>query len=241
MRGAAVSDRSRACRTKLADGALAPPAAARKSARFLRRSIRAGLPGRPGSGAQALTTACATGRDDLAAAGRFHAGAESVPALAHELARLIGPFHGRSLRWSRRNAGCFGWSHLVAATLPLRNRSRREKAAGAGIPGAYTDQPPCRQCDCCASLTFPGACAGWILFALSNAWTGRAVARDRRRSREKSRVSRNHAVGANRAGSGQRQVVIVAVVLASAEGTTSRSTPALTIYKVVGLPLLRPV
>jgi hypothetical protein len=31
-----------------------------------------------------------------------------MPALAHELARLIGPFHGVSLRWSRRNAGISG-------------------------------------------------------------------------------------------------------------------------------------
>jgi len=66
---------------------------------------RAGI--RPAqSGAEALAAARAAGGDNLAAALGGHARAKTVTALTHELARLIGPFHGSDLRWSRRNAGC---------------------------------------------------------------------------------------------------------------------------------------
>jgi hypothetical protein len=44
-------------------------------------------------GAQALASASAPGRHDLASALGRHTGAETVTALAHELARLIRPFH----------------------------------------------------------------------------------------------------------------------------------------------------
>lgn len=58
------------------------------------------------SGAEALAAAGAASGNDLAAALGGHASAKTVTALPHELARLIGPFHGSGLRWSRRNAGC---------------------------------------------------------------------------------------------------------------------------------------
>jgi hypothetical protein len=45
------------------------------------------------SGGQALPAACPPRRDNLAAARGRHASAEAVPALAHKLAGLIGPFH----------------------------------------------------------------------------------------------------------------------------------------------------
>lgn len=68
----------------------------------------AGFSARHALRAKTLATTRAAGGDDLAAAHGGHASAESVTALPHELARLIGPFHGSVLRWSRRIAGCFG-------------------------------------------------------------------------------------------------------------------------------------
>jgi hypothetical protein len=55
-----------------------------------------------------------------------------MPALAHELARLIGPFHGVSLRWSRRNAGCFGWCAPARSSANARGRRCRIGAAYKG-------------------------------------------------------------------------------------------------------------
>jgi len=46
------------------------------------------------SGGEALATAGAPGSNHAAAADGGHAGAETMPALAHELAGLIGPLHG---------------------------------------------------------------------------------------------------------------------------------------------------
>jgi hypothetical protein len=65
--------------------------------------------GQVGSGAEPLAPACAAGGDHLAAACGRHAGAKTVTALAHQLARLIGPLHrsfsaGRQSRWPRRPA-----------------------------------------------------------------------------------------------------------------------------------------
>src|ERR1700722_20026995 len=55
------------------------------------------------SGGQALAAARPTSGDDLAAADRLHARPKAVPALANELARLIGPLHGQISKtsWSR--------------------------------------------------------------------------------------------------------------------------------------------
>jgi hypothetical protein len=50
------------------------------------------------SGAEALAAARAASSHDPAAGFGGHAGAETVTALTHELARLIGPFHGSDLR-----------------------------------------------------------------------------------------------------------------------------------------------
>jgi hypothetical protein len=44
-------------------------------------------------GRKALAALGAAARDHLDATGRAHTGTEAVPALADELARLIGPFH----------------------------------------------------------------------------------------------------------------------------------------------------
>ncbi len=85
-----------------------------------------------GSSAQTLATARAARSDDLAAALGRHAGAKAMPALAHELARLIGPFHGVSLRWSRRNAGCFGWCAPARSSANVRGRRCRIRAAYKG-------------------------------------------------------------------------------------------------------------
>ena len=57
----------------------------------------------PPSGGQPLAPARAPRDEHLAAALGGHAGAESVTALAHQLARLIGPLHVSILRWSRRD------------------------------------------------------------------------------------------------------------------------------------------
>jgi hypothetical protein len=78
-----------------ADHGDAPEAAARKAERVFRRSTRRLLAQiLPQLGGEALTAARPPCGDDLAAAVGRHARTESVTALAHELARLIGPFHG---------------------------------------------------------------------------------------------------------------------------------------------------
>jgi len=57
--------------------------------------LAGGRPRRPKarSGRKTLAAARATRGEDLAAADRGAAGAEAVPALANELARLISPLH----------------------------------------------------------------------------------------------------------------------------------------------------
>lgn len=51
------------------------------------------VPRRAVSGRKFLAAARAPGRDHLASALGGHTGAESVPALADDFARLIGPLH----------------------------------------------------------------------------------------------------------------------------------------------------
>src|SRR6266851_881118 len=72
-----------------------PPWTRRKSRRFGRRPRRAvaNLARPPKSSRKPLAARPATAGDDLAAADRCHPGPEAVPALAHQLARLIGAFH----------------------------------------------------------------------------------------------------------------------------------------------------
>jgi hypothetical protein len=101
-------------RTKEGVAKRAPPLSLRNSARFLSvvsattpppasRAAPRGLP----LGRQALAALGATARDDLDATCRLHTGAEAVAALANELARLIGPFHGEKLQ-SKSNANTPG-------------------------------------------------------------------------------------------------------------------------------------
>ena len=89
-----VSPRVRACNTKAAVVALTPLAAARKSDRCLNLSTGEPRAGASVSGAEPLAPAPASRVEDPAATLGRHAGAKSVTALAHQLARLIGPLHG---------------------------------------------------------------------------------------------------------------------------------------------------
>src|SRR4029079_12754125 len=87
------SRRSRICRTNVLVETLTPAAAARKSARCFNRCRGSPAPTALVSGAEALAPTPATGCHDFAAALGGHSGTETVTALAHELARLIRPFH----------------------------------------------------------------------------------------------------------------------------------------------------
>src|SRR5436305_13489560 len=84
-RGSADRPAFNACSRNPGRVTLAPPATARNSARFFRRSMPSAAAGAGRSGRQPLPPAGATGGDDLAAALRTHPSAETVPALAHEL------------------------------------------------------------------------------------------------------------------------------------------------------------
>ena len=84
------SSRRRPCVTSAPFGMTWPFAAARKSGRFLRRSI---VVEDVSLGRQALTAARATARNDLAAVLGRHARAEAVTALAHEPGGLICALH----------------------------------------------------------------------------------------------------------------------------------------------------
>jgi hypothetical protein len=57
------------------------------------------------SRAEPLAPLRAARSDYLAAALGRHAGAEAVAALAHQFARLVGPFHGVYLRCARDYGG----------------------------------------------------------------------------------------------------------------------------------------
>src|SRR6202023_1681547 len=85
------------------------------------------------SGAQSLATARAPGRDHLAAARGCHAGAETVPAFAHQFARLIGPLHG----WLSPQAagGWFKVTRLIReAGLARQCEARsRDERVNAGL------------------------------------------------------------------------------------------------------------
>ena len=87
--------RARAPATRnAAVGTLPPVAAARKSARCLSRSMDDASRAAAASGAEPLASARAARGHHLAAARCRHAGAKTVTAFAHQLARLIGPLHG---------------------------------------------------------------------------------------------------------------------------------------------------
>src|SRR3954465_12164821 len=78
-------------------------------------------------GGQALAAVGAPGCEHLAAALRLHAGTETVPALANELARLIGPLHGSSPVARGR--------HARGLAAPLTNCGAKTiSAPGKGAP-----------------------------------------------------------------------------------------------------------
>jgi hypothetical protein len=72
------------------------------------------------SGAETFAPACTPRREDFAATHGRGAGAESVTALAHQFAGLIGPFHGSlsagrgSLANSFRVSGAGQWTYAKA-------------------------------------------------------------------------------------------------------------------------------
>jgi hypothetical protein len=79
-----------------------------------------------------LAPARASGGNHPAAALGGHAGAESVTALAHQLARLIGPLHGIVLRLSRRSGRWRNSSAGAASLFGARYTSgwRRDEFCG---------------------------------------------------------------------------------------------------------------
>src|SRR4029077_5883286 len=142
MRTGPVSARRRACTTKAPTDARIPAAAARKSVRRLNRSMAAAdmsaadmaavdmAKREKRSRTEPLAALRAPGRQHPAAAFGRHPGAKAVAALAHQFARLVGPFHGIDLR---RRAG-------FAA-------KKRRKFNRRAIGAAYTQALPARQCD----------------------------------------------------------------------------------------------
>src|SRR6202020_335408 len=133
-----VSARRRACTTKAPTDARCPAAAARKSVRRLHRSMAAAdmapadmatreMPSRT----EPFAALCPPGRHHPAAALGRHPGAKAVTALAHQFARLVGPFHGIDLRQRpvrRKQSGV----NLIGAQLArlIRKPSRPVNVTG---------------------------------------------------------------------------------------------------------------
>src|SRR4051812_29857254 len=115
MRTAALSSaRWRAWIRTAPRGADAAEAAARKSGRFLRRSIVRGAASASATetslrvsplGGQALAALGPAALDDLAAVGGGHARAIAVTALTHESRRLIGALHRAGSGGARKRRG----------------------------------------------------------------------------------------------------------------------------------------
>src|SRR5580704_9157712 len=153
MRTGPSSARRRACTTKVPTDARCPAAAARKSVRRLNRSMVAvdvaavdmaavdmaavdmaaadlAAAGEIRSRTEPLAALRPPGRQHPAAAFGRHPGAKAVTALAHQFARLVGPFHGIDLR-----------------QRPVRHKSMRRQFDRSAIGAAYTKALPARQCD----------------------------------------------------------------------------------------------
>jgi hypothetical protein len=139
-RTAPSSPRQRACNTKAATDARTPLPTARKSLRRFSRSTIKAAPA-PRSRTEPLAPMRAPRRENLTAAFGRHARAKSVPALAHQFARLVGSFHGIfSVARQRCTRLLVKHTFLRAGrTLPVKRR----RAIGA----AYTRALPARQCD----------------------------------------------------------------------------------------------
>src|SRR5258708_29741356 len=146
MRTGPASARRRACTTKAPTDARTPAAAARKSVRRLNRSmVAADIAAEDMAAAdmaaedmakremrsrtEPLAAVRPPGRHHLAAAFGRHPGAKAVAALAHQFARLVGPFHGIDLR--RR---------------PVSPQAKRREFDRRAIGAAYTKALPARQC-----------------------------------------------------------------------------------------------
>lgn len=102
------------------------------------------------SGAEPLAPAGATGRQHFATALGRHAGAEAMPAFAHQFARLVGPFHGIDLRKGARP----GLHSVGRRSIGHRFRQpvgqvdgRQWKVSRCAIGAAYTQALPARQCE----------------------------------------------------------------------------------------------
>ncbi len=84
------------------------------------------------SRAEPLAAARPTGIEHLATAGSGHSGPETMPALTHQLARLIGPLHGFPLLIKPQSSpvSARGGSQTIA---PPRQRRAPRAAAFGGI------------------------------------------------------------------------------------------------------------
>src|SRR3984957_15528394 len=146
MRTGPASARRRACTTKAPTDARKPAAAARKSVRRLNRSMVAAdmvaadmTADEMRSRTEPLAALRAAGRQHPAAALGRHPGAKAVTALAHQFARLVGPFHGIDLRQRpvrRKQSGV----NLIGAQLArlIRKPGRPVNVTGRGGARAAT-------------------------------------------------------------------------------------------------------
>lgn len=146
MRTGPTSARRRACTTKAPTDARKPAAAARKSGRRLNRSMVAG---EMRSRTEPLAALRPPGRQHPAAALGRHPGAKAVTALAHQFARLVGPFHGIDLRRRpvrRKRSGV----NLIGAQLARLIRKPSRPVNVTGRAARQPAKPLCR-------IVFPDA------------------------------------------------------------------------------------
>ena len=140
------SARRRACNTNALAEALTPVDAARKSVRRVNRSM-ATTEKTPRSRTEPLTPVRTPRRKHPATALRRHPGAKAVAALAHQFARLVGPFHGICLRCAPRPRPARRSATLSAKSMPREFRCRVNSVCQRAIGAAYTKALPARQCD----------------------------------------------------------------------------------------------
>lgn len=139
-RTAPSSPRCRACRTKAFADARVPPAAARKSLRRRNRS-KATTERALRLRTEPLAPLRATRSENPAPTFGRHPGAETVPTLAHQFARLVGAFHGvdspgraRFLAGSSSERINFARRRAISAALygsPSRSSMRRAALTAA--------------------------------------------------------------------------------------------------------------
>src|ERR1700688_1842349 len=146
MRTGPSSARRRACTTKAPTDARKAAAAARKSVRRVNRSMVAG---EMRSRTEPLAALGPPGRQHPAAAFGRHPGAKAVTALAHQFARLVGPFHGIDLRQRpvrRKRSGV----NLIGAQLARLIRKPSRPVNVNGQAARQAANPLCR-------IVFPDA------------------------------------------------------------------------------------